>query len=226
MQHRAHADAAGHPGTAPSASAGSDRSAVPIRPAPTRYSTRNRDRVRFSCAAIAPGVEPRLAASVAVSVPSTSCASRISRSASGQPGHRGPDDRGLLLPEELLVGPRFRLVGPGEQVGVAAGPLLALGQRRNEVAGGGDGVRHERVALDPGARCHHPASVSWTMSSRSARSVTRAATTRRITGTRSTMGSPATGAGCAALTLTSPAVVGQRRRIVARGHRRGPAVSS
>ena len=74
----------------------------------------------------------------------------------GQAGHRGADEGRLLLAEQLVLGPWLRLVRLREQMGVAAGALLALHERGDQVAGRGDRVRHERLVLDARPRRHDP----------------------------------------------------------------------
>lgn len=73
----------------------------------------------------------------------------------GEAGHRGADERRLLLPQQHFVGPGPGVVrGVDEQVGAAPVALLALDERRDEVSRDRDRVGHERVALDPRARGH------------------------------------------------------------------------
>ena len=74
----------------------------------------------------------------------------------GQAGHRRVDEARLLLAEQLVLGPRLLPVRVREQVGVAPGPLLALHERRDQIAGRGDRVRDERLVLDARPRRHDP----------------------------------------------------------------------
>ena len=82
--------------------------------------------MRASRAATAPGVVPRPAARVAVSLPSTSCARRISRSVCGSRPKATLTTAASALRTASSSGCSSVVVRLGEQVRDLPGPLLTL----------------------------------------------------------------------------------------------------
>ena len=149
----------------------------------SRYSTRSRARVRLSCAATAPAVEPSSAARERVSCPATSWASSVSRSRSRQPaeglGHRRP----LLLGQQALVrgsdGRRSTT-----RCWLRRCRSCSRHRSTHDVARRHDRVRLEHPGSTRSAAARTRARVSCTRSSAVASSATRAATMRRTIGMR------------------------------------------